>query len=330
MAKARSGVKLRFMTRSLVFFLAFIAGCAQAEIIPLIHAHAHNDYEHTRPLFDALSHGFCSVEADIHLVDGKLLVAHNLRDTSPEKTLEAMYLEPLRKLAKGHNGKIYGSEPRFFLLIDLKSDFAKIYPVLRKVLEGYSDLVTQWKMEPEPRAGIGKWKSYSNTVTVVLTGNAQTATFPKETGRFAGIDGHLDRLPSMKPGDAVLWISENWKSFFHWNGKGAIPPEERAKLLDYVERVHGKGKLIRFWNAPENPTFWTEMARDGVDLLNTDDLAGLENFLLSHPYPGTLIDAPLLERSTQRLEQHRGRIEIAPEATPPNIQFHPEAKPPPR
>src|SRR5207237_4622701 len=41
--------------------------------VPLIHAHAHNDYEHTRPLLDALDHGFCSVEADIHLVDGKLL-----------------------------------------------------------------------------------------------------------------------------------------------------------------------------------------------------------------------------------------------------------------
>ena len=103
---------------------------SRAEIIPLIHAHAHNDYEHKRPLFDALSHGFCSVEADIHLVNGQLLVAHNLMDARPEKTLQAMYLEPLRKLAKKHKGKIYGSEPRFFLLIDLKSDFSKIYPVL--------------------------------------------------------------------------------------------------------------------------------------------------------------------------------------------------------
>ena len=36
---------------------------------PLPRAHAHNDYEHPRPLLDALSHGFCSVEADVHLVD---------------------------------------------------------------------------------------------------------------------------------------------------------------------------------------------------------------------------------------------------------------------
>jgi hypothetical protein len=43
--------------------------------VPLTRAHAHNDYLHARPLFDALDHGFCSVEADVWLVDGKLLVA---------------------------------------------------------------------------------------------------------------------------------------------------------------------------------------------------------------------------------------------------------------
>jgi hypothetical protein len=47
---------------------------------PLPQAHAHNDYEHRRPLLDALSHGFTGVEADIYLVDGKLLVAHNRGD----------------------------------------------------------------------------------------------------------------------------------------------------------------------------------------------------------------------------------------------------------
>ena len=47
----------------------------------LTNAHAHNDYEHTHPLADALEQGFCSIEADIHLVNGKLLVAHDLKAT---------------------------------------------------------------------------------------------------------------------------------------------------------------------------------------------------------------------------------------------------------
>ena len=37
---------------------------------PLGQAHAHNDYYHKRPLLDALSHGFCSVEADVFLKNG--------------------------------------------------------------------------------------------------------------------------------------------------------------------------------------------------------------------------------------------------------------------
>ena len=52
-------------------------------VTPLRQAHAHNDYEHVRPLHDALDHGFTSVEADIFLVDGDLLVAHDPEDVDP-------------------------------------------------------------------------------------------------------------------------------------------------------------------------------------------------------------------------------------------------------
>src|SRR5215475_1398103 len=69
-------------------------------VVPLRHAHAHNDYEHKRPLLDALDHGFCSIEADIYLVDGQLLVAHDRRDVRPERTLQALYLDPLRERVK--------------------------------------------------------------------------------------------------------------------------------------------------------------------------------------------------------------------------------------
>lgn len=44
---------------------------------PLWRAHAHNDYEHPRPLLDALDHRFGSVEADVFLVGDQLLVGHD-------------------------------------------------------------------------------------------------------------------------------------------------------------------------------------------------------------------------------------------------------------
>src|SRR5438874_13201724 len=89
---------------------------------PLIRAHAHNDYEHKRPLLDALERGFCSVEADIFLVDGQLLVGHTRQDLKPGRTLEALYLEPLRKLAKANGGRVYPKGPTIYLLIDVKSE----------------------------------------------------------------------------------------------------------------------------------------------------------------------------------------------------------------
>ena len=79
-------------------------------VVPLRHAHAHNDYEHTRPLLDALDHGFCGVEADIYLVSGKLLVAHDRKDAKPERTLQALYLDPLRERVKANGGRVYPGE----------------------------------------------------------------------------------------------------------------------------------------------------------------------------------------------------------------------------
>ena len=61
----------------------------------LARAFAHNDYAQQRPLLDALAHGFAAIEADIHLVDGELLVGHGKRDLVPGRTLATTYLEPL-------------------------------------------------------------------------------------------------------------------------------------------------------------------------------------------------------------------------------------------
>ena len=89
-------------------------------VIPLIRAYAHNDYNHKRPLADALDCGFCSVEADIFLVDGKLLVAHKQEEVRPERTLEALYLAPLRRRVRANGGRVYRGGPTVTLMIDFK------------------------------------------------------------------------------------------------------------------------------------------------------------------------------------------------------------------
>src|SRR5436190_8469009 len=96
---------MRWSVRSWTLLLLIVAGCASsANVTPLLHAHAHNDYLHPHPLRDALACGFCSVEADIHLVNGELLVAHDRDKTRPGRTLEKLYLAPLRRRVRDNGG----------------------------------------------------------------------------------------------------------------------------------------------------------------------------------------------------------------------------------
>jgi hypothetical protein len=74
------------------------------------------------PLLDALEQGFCSVEADIYLVNGALLVAHDRDKVKPDRTLLSLYLDPLRKRVRENGGKVYRNGRSSFLLIDVKSD----------------------------------------------------------------------------------------------------------------------------------------------------------------------------------------------------------------
>ncbi len=104
---------------ALVFACALL-GAASAQ--PLSQAHAHNDYEHDRPLFDALDHGFTSVEADIWLVFGELFVAHDAHEIERGRTLESLYPDPLRQRIQENGGSVYGdAETPLTLLIDIKN-----------------------------------------------------------------------------------------------------------------------------------------------------------------------------------------------------------------
>jgi hypothetical protein len=243
--------------------------CLLAQPLPLTRVHAHNDYEHTHPLFDALDHGFCSVEADIHLVDGKLLVAHDRSQVRPERTLQALYLDPLRERVKRNGGHVYPDGPEFTLLIDVKGDWQTTYPVLRSVLQQYSDLLTTF------RDGTKQTKA----IIAIITGNRSKEMFRGEAMRYAALDGDLKDLNASEPPELIPWISSNWFNSFKWRGSGTITPAEKLKLRDIVSKAHQQGRRVRFWGAPDQPTFWREMLADGVDLINTDDLAGAEEFL---------------------------------------------------
>jgi len=240
-------------------------------VVPLPQAHSHNDYVRRRPLLDALDHGFCSVEADVFRVGDALLVAHERATLRPERTLEALYLEPLRARVRANGGRVYRDGPAFTLMIDIKENGAEAYARLREVLAGYREMLT------EVRDG----KVTERAVAVILSGDRPKERVLAERERLVGIDGRLEDLASALPAHAMPLLSDNWPAHFRWRGEGPMPEEERRKLREIVAKAHAAGRRVRFWAIPHREALWEELLSAGVDLLNVDLLPRLRDFLLA-------------------------------------------------
>ena len=247
----------------------------ETAVTPLTNVHAHNDYEHKHPLFDALDQGFCSVEADVHLVDGKLLVAHDRSQVKPERTLQALYLEPLRKRAQANQGRIFAGAREFYLLIDFKGDTDGTWKVLQPILEQYADILTVFREDI----------TQTNAVTAVLTGEQPRAALTALPVRRAALDGKIADLAGTASSGLIPWISENWSSHFKWRGWQEMPNDENLLLREIVTRAHQQGRKVRFWGGPDSPALWRAQLEAGVDLINTDKLADLRKFLLTEHQP---------------------------------------------
>jgi hypothetical protein len=257
---------------AMVLVAAFACGAANGAppgVAPLPNAHAHNDYEHKRPLFDALDHGFASVEADVFFVDGNLLVGHDREALKPERTLDSLYLAPLANRIQQNGGHVYSKPTRFFLLIDIKDNAGKTYGELEKLLANYVDMLTT----------IEAGKVRAGAVTIVLTGNRPQISRHDSRFRYVALDGRLSDLKSPAPAHLMPMISDNWTKQFHWDGKGPMPENERAKLREIVKKAHASGRVVRFWATPENEGVWRELRAADVDLINTDELDRLATFL---------------------------------------------------
>jgi glycerophosphoryl diester phosphodiesterase len=261
------------MLQYLMWLLVVVGSVAVAEeqkaVRPLERAHAHNDYEHTRPLLDALAHGFCSVEADIWLTPEGLLVGHDRKDLRVDRTLQSLYLDPLRERVQANDGRVYRDGPALYLLIDVKTEAAQTYAALERVLAHYADILSVTRD--------GKFEA--KAVTVVLSGNRAIDPIERQSLRYVGIDGRPEILDSNPPMALFPWISANWTLLFRWNGEGAMPAAEKARLADMVGRAHEQGRKVRFWATAENEAIWKELVAAGVDYINTDKLDELQKFL---------------------------------------------------
>lgn len=215
--------------------------------------HSHNDYDRTVPFWEAYSQHCRSIEADVFLQDGEILVAHNRKDLSTDRSLRAMYVEPIVRTFRENDGRMWKNSPeRLILMIDLKA--ADAMPGVVSLLDQYPDVFAS----PEG-------------VQVVISGDEIA---PEE---FAGypsyifFDGRLTNSYTPEQLSRVGMISADFRDYARkWNGKGRMIDAELEPVKAAIAKAHEMGKRFRFWGTPEGTTAYFTFWKLGVDVINTD------------------------------------------------------------
>lgn len=256
---------------------------ARIKCVPLHNAYAHNDYWQKRPLFDALDNGYTNIEVDIFQVGDEFFVSHFYPLFGTSRTLEKMYLQPLYNHIQQNEGKVYSNyQQPITLMVDIKINGNSTYRSLRRLLEKYKSILTSFDN------GVVTERQ----VTVVISGSKPYEEIRAEKKRFAFIDEDLRVVHRSVDLSTISPVAScKFGALLSWNGEGAMPKTDKEKLSKYVKLAHAQGKKVRLWALPEKQEVWRSLLECGVDLINTDQLILLRNFLLNNSGINTIFSA---------------------------------------
>jgi non-heme chloroperoxidase len=255
-----------------------LSTCESPTLLP---AYAHNDYANSRPLFDALALGFRGVEVDLFLVGGSLVAGHERASATAGRTLETLYLDPLRR-RKQHCGRIIAGSAPFLLAIELKERDRAAFDSLVAVLGRYAELF-------EPAA--------ATPAEVVLVGWHPPVAEMHPDGRVplrlqARVGGRAEQL-EVDTSSVVRLVSLDYGKTVRWSGQGPVPPGATRWLAALGrEKGAGAGRMARVHNVPTNASVYRLLLGAGVDLLGTKEpeqsrevLLGLHGDVWPDPSP---------------------------------------------
>jgi alkaline phosphatase len=248
--------------------ILLLSGVVQAQLsrYSTAHVHSHNDYEQAFPFWLAWRQGFGSIEADIFLDRGELIVGHDLEQVKQRRTLDSLYLKPLLQCLQQNEGYVYADKSRQLqLMIDIKTAAVPTLEKLVQVMQNYPQLTA------------------CSSIKIVISGNrpqpASYASYP----HWIRFDGDLQKTYTAEQLTRIEMLSDNFSRYSKWNGKGRLPEKEQDTLQKLVTQAHMAGKKIRFWNSPDIMNSWYAYMRLGIDYINTDDISGISTFLKQLP-----------------------------------------------
>ena len=193
-------------------------------------------------------------------------------------------------------------EQTLILFIDVKDDPSKTWPLVVKQLEPLRQklfLSRHEVMSPQNTTASGQ-TFWLGPITVVGTGNildnraVNYGSNPTEWRNYHDVflDAHLDKLAADEnygtEGGADNITIDGWQdnefytaSVSFWKTIGSVraglTKGQLAKLRDQIHSAQSKGLKARYWGLPSWPIthrdyVWRILIREGIDLLNADDV----------------------------------------------------------
>lgn len=221
--------------------------------------HSHNDYAGKHPFVLAYKKGFGSIEADVFARSGKLVVAHSEEEIDPDKTLQALYIQPLAKTMAEN------SERQLQLLIDIKDEYETCLQLLEQELTPIKILLTT----PEK----------PGQIQIVISGLRPP---PDEYLNYPGylyFDYQEYLFHTPEQWKRVALISRSFQKISAWKGKNKLPLQDRNKIQHVIDSAHQAGKPFRFWAAPDTKGSWKMQRMLQADFIGTDRVSKLAAFL---------------------------------------------------
>ncbi|KAJ5688917.1 hypothetical protein N7462_003309 [Penicillium macrosclerotiorum] len=259
------------------------------DLLP-IPVHSHNDYWREKPFYTGLSKGCTSTEADVWLYNGTLYVGHDQSALTHERTLEALYINPILEILEWQNPKspfvtsptkngVWDTVPdqTLYFFIDVKTSGHETFQAVIEALEplrekGYLTTLRGGKTLT------------TGPVTIIGTGDTPLDMVAPVPDRDYFFDAPLAELKDPKYASITGLVSPIASTDFD-KAVGVIEldtdpilnEKQLNRLREQIAMAKSRGIGARYWNTPNWPVrqrnlVWRTLLREGVTLLNADDL----------------------------------------------------------
>jgi len=246
----------------LVFLIAFL-GCGASMwaqgALPAVKGHAHNDYVHPHPLFDALHEGFRSVEVDLQVTFGKLTVAHTPFGVFRNRKIQHLYLDRLREIIHANNGSVYGDGKVFYLVIEIKMRPKQAMPHLKQILASYQDIISTYRDSTKQQ----------RPIDVIMIAHTPDDFGQHDSLRYAGCEMHGGQGHALFYPLVSIVAKDTSAAAF-------------AVIKQQISSIHQQGQIVRAWGKNDDEATWDFLLKAGVDLVHTDRLSDFRKFYLKN------------------------------------------------